>query len=91
MTEDAFWGLSLPLFVRLWERHKERERKADRRSGEVVAMVYNMGRDTKRDPKGWSWLNVYPEHKPPVRPQTEDEMLLAMTMLWRAGGEEQGA
>lgn len=46
-------------------------------------MLYNANRDSKKDPKGWNWLDVFPEWKPPVEPQTEDQMLEAM-MMWAA-------
>jgi hypothetical protein len=51
-------------------------------------MLYNLKRDRKRDPKGWNWLTVFPEHRPPAEPQTEDEMLAAMMMWARARPEE---
>lgn len=44
-------------------------------------MLYNLNRDTKKDPKGWDWLDVFPEHREPAVAQTEDQMFAAM-MMW---------
>jgi hypothetical protein len=57
-------------------------RREDQRAGEVVAMLYNINRDGKKDPKGMTWLDVFPENAAP-KPQTEEQMLDAM-MLWAA-------
>jgi hypothetical protein len=58
--------------------------REDRRAGEVVAMLYNINRDRKKDPKGWTWLTVFPEHQPPVKHQSEDEMFANMMQWARA-------
>lgn len=43
-------------------------------------MLYNINRDAKKDPKGKTWLDVFPEHKEAPREQTDEEMLMAMQM-----------
>lgn len=78
-----FWGLTLRQFTLIAERHKEHERRKDQRAGDVLAMLYNINRDAKKDPDGKTWLDFYPEHKPPKKPQTEEQMLEAMKM-WAA-------
>lgn len=70
-------------FGLLLDRHRERQRAEDRRAGVVAAMIYNAHRNTKKDPTGWTWLNVFPEHKPPRAVQTDDQMFEAM-LLWTA-------
>lgn len=54
----------------------------------MVAMLYNAHRDSKKDPKGINWLDVFPEHKPPMRPQTEEELFAVMQMWARATGSK---
>ncbi len=56
----AVWQLTLRQLDALAERHWAAERAADRRAGEIVAMLYNANRDSKKDPKGATWLDFYP-------------------------------
>lgn len=49
-------------------------------------MLYNLKRDAGRDPKGWTWLDVFPEHQP-NRVQSEGEMF-GNLMLWTAYSPE---
>ncbi len=82
MPGEAVWDLTMRQFVLLTDRWKDEQRRKDRRSGEVVAMLYNVNRDSKKDPDGKSWMDIYPEHAAAAkREQTEDEMLDAM-MMW---------
>lgn len=81
LSDEFFWSLTLDLFVRLVEAGREREKRADRRSGEIVAMLANVNRDAKKQPEPWTWLDIYPEWKPARREQTEEGMLAAM-MMW---------
>jgi len=54
----------------------------------VVAMIYNVNRDAKKDPEGWTWLDVFPEHRE-EREQTVDQMFDAMMMFARRRGAVQ--
>lgn len=65
-------------FDYLVERHKDRMKRADRRAGEIVAILYNLNRDPKEDPKGIDWTDVFAEWKEEPPEQTEDEMLETM-------------
>ncbi len=62
------------------ERYKEGLARADRRAGEVVAMLYNVNRDGQKDPKGSDWLDFFPEHRPKEW-QGQDAMFDAL-MMW---------
>lgn len=90
LSEDDAWGLTPRLIVMLTERKQElqqvSDQKADRRAGEVVAMLANVNRDSKKRPKPWTWLDVFPAWRPPPPPQTEDDMLAAMDMLAALAG-----
>ena len=72
--------MTLRLFLKLAERHRERTRREDRRAGEIIAILYNINRDSQKDPKGLDWQDVFPEWKE-EEPQSEDEMFEAM-QLW---------
>lgn len=75
-----FWQITPRMLSLLIEREREQRRRADRRAGEAVAILYNVNRDTKKDPDGKTWVDVFPEWKEePV--QTEDQMF-ASAMLW---------
>lgn len=65
-------------FSLLVERYRDRVKREDRRAGEVVAILYNINRDSKTDPKGLDWQDVFPEWKEVAREQTEEEMLEMM-------------
>lgn len=55
----------------------------DRRAGEIVAMLYNINRDVKKDPKGKTWLDIFPDPEAPKvapREQTGAEILESMRM-----------
>lgn len=52
-------------------------------------MLYNLERDTKKDPKGKTWLDVFPEHRDESREssnreQTDEEMLASLRVWARA-------
>lgn len=53
----------------------------DRRAGEIVAILWNVNRDSKKTPDPVTWLDVFPEHREAPREQTDEEMLMAMR-LW---------
>lgn len=81
LDSATVWTLTPRQFGFLSERHAMAVRMADRRAGEVVAMLYNANRDTKKDPEGATWLSFFPEHRAEPVAQTDEEMLAAMT-LW---------
>lgn len=66
-------------FFLLVDRRADENKRQDRRAGEVVALLYNVNRDTKKDPRGIDWLDVFPEWKEEAR-QTEERMLETMEM-----------
>lgn len=66
------------LLVKRYQRHRE---EADRRSGEIVAMLYNANRDSEKDPNGLEWRDFFPEWKPEPQEQTEEEMFQTMMLL----------
>lgn len=81
LKTKAFWGMTPRQFHLLLKRHEHRVRSEDRRSGEVVSILYNINRDAEKDPKGIGWRDVFPEWKEPTREQTEEEMFAAMLVL----------
>lgn len=78
LPSDVVWGLTLRQFDALKQRWRATERAADRRTGEILAMLYNINRDRKTDPRGATWLAFFPE---PEKIQSDDEMFSAM-MVW---------
>lgn len=84
-----FWSLTLTLFLRLVERHRAEERRADHRAGVLAAAMYNVQR-VKRTDHFFEWTEFFPEHTPPRPLQTDEEMLGAM-MLWAKRRPDPGA
>lgn len=41
-------------------------------------MLYNVKRDTTKDPAGITWENVFPDSAKEERVQTDEEMFMAM-------------
>lgn len=89
LADEEAWGLTPRWILLLHERWREREQAqrqaADRRAGEVAAMMANLKRDPKKAPKPWTWMDIFPEHLPPSKDQTEDEMLMAFEVWARVG------
>lgn len=71
------------LFSRLVERHNEKVKREDRRAGEIIAILYNINRDSEKDPHGIEWQDVFPEWKE-EREQSEEEMFAVMQALAEA-------
>jgi alpha-ketoglutarate-dependent taurine dioxygenase len=71
--------LTLRQFDGLAKRYQAKQRREDRRAGEVVAILHNIHRDAKTD--AITWLDVFPEHQEPKPEQTDEQMLEAM-MMW---------
>lgn len=67
------------------ERYKDNVKRADRRAGGVIAMLYNINRDVERDPGGLDWDDFFAEWKLELR-QTDDEMYDVMRS-WANTGE----
>lgn len=80
LSEAEFWQLTPRLFEELSDRWKAAQARADRRAGEVVAMLYNINRDRKADPRGKAWDDWFPQEDR-SEPQTDDQMFAAMKML----------
>lgn len=78
LQPDAFWALWPRRFALYCERYQARERRADRRAGEVVAMLYNINRDQDKDPTGARWDDFFPQ----VEPEQSDEQMLDAMMTW---------
>lgn len=68
------------LFSRLAERYREGVRREDRRAGEIIAILYNINRDSEKDPHGMDWQDVFPEWKT-EHEQTEEEMFEMMQLF----------
>lgn len=85
LTDAESWGLSPRLLFQLLGRHAELERarqtREDYRSGTLAALYANAHRDTKAKPEPFRWDDFFPQHRPPVKPQTDEELLQAME-LW---------
>lgn len=80
LQPEAVWGLTLKQLGVLRERYMGQVRAEDRRAGEIVAMIYNVNRDQKKDPKGATWEDIFPE-RADAEQQTDEQMYAAM-MLW---------
>jgi hypothetical protein len=65
----------------LGERHRDRVKREDRRAGEIIAILYNINRDSEKDPKGIDWQDVFLEWKEEPKEQTEEEMLALMQLF----------
>lgn len=66
------------------ERYRERNKREDRRAGEIVALLYNVNRDSEKMPDGIEWTDIFPEWKEEQTEgegQTEEEMLNVMFAL----------
>jgi hypothetical protein len=66
------------------ERYNRQEKRNDRRIGELIALIYNQSRDTKKDPEGIDWQDVFPEWKETKdepKEQTDEEMFQVMMAL----------
>lgn len=74
-----FWSLTLALFLRLLERHRAAERRADHRAGTVAATMANTTRTAETD-KLWGWRDFFPEGPEAEEEQDEEEMLTVMSM-----------
>lgn len=71
--------MTLGLFWRLLDRANLERRAADRRSGEIAAMIFNAYR--KEGVEGWDWTNVFPEWREERREMTDEEMFQNM-LAW---------
>lgn len=69
-------------FSLLVERYTERVKREDRRAGGIIAMLYNINRDSEKDPDGLEWWDFYTEWKEETE-QTEEQQLHVMR-LWAA-------
>jgi hypothetical protein len=81
--------MTLKQFVMRAERHRESVKRADRRAGGVIAMLYNLNRDPEKDRDGIDWQDVFTEWKEKLPEQTEDELYEAM-LLWAKSTEGLG-
>lgn len=83
LADAALWGLTLRQFALLCDRHRMQERRADRRAGELLAMLYNINRDRTKDPSGADWLDFFPEWDE-AAVQSDEQMYEAMLLWTRA-------
>ena len=65
----------------LTERYREGLKREDRRAGGIIAMLYNINRDSEKDPQGQEWFDFFTEWKEVPVEQTEDEMFQAMMLF----------
>lgn len=68
--------MTLRRFMLLVDRFKERNKREDRRAGEVAAMAFNLKAKEPID-----WTDVFPEWAEGQHGQTEEQMLQTM-MAW---------
>lgn len=47
-------------------------------------MLYNVNRDTKKDPKGRDWDDFFPEPRARAPVMSDDQMFIAMQMWAKA-------
>lgn len=100
LTDERFWHLTPKLFSSLLKRHREAQRMANRRAGEVAAAIYSVNRDVRRNPKGFTWLDIFPEDRiEPERPDPTNPWALLQARFAKLeadrkrddGEEEEGA
>lgn len=84
-----FWAMTPRQFNYLVERYRERLRREDRRAGEIIAILFNINRDSKAMPDGIEWQDVFPEWKEKPKHQTEEQML-ATLKLWAIATNRMG-
>ena len=72
------------MFGKMVERFRERNKREDRRAGEIVALLFNTNRDTEKMPEGLTWQDVFPEWKEEQEEQTDEQMLATMMLLFSA-------
>lgn len=65
----------------LVERHREMQKRADRRAGGVIAALYNVHTRTEETDPIRDWWDFFPEWKEEPEEQTEEEMLAVMQMF----------
>lgn len=74
----------------LLERKKEVDKTnrmfADRRSGVIAATFANAWRDTKKQKDPYTWVDFFPDHKPPQKVQSDEEIAFALK-LWARRSE----
>lgn len=68
-------------FDYLMDRYELQIKRDDHRAGQIVAWVYNTGRNVEEDPEGKEWWDFFPVWQPEPEEQTEDEMFQAMLMF----------
>lgn len=81
MSDAEFRGTTPRRFHRLVGRWKDDQMRRDRRSGEVVAMLYNVHRDTaKTSPV--TWLDVFPHHRMDAPAMSDDDTAFRAFQAW---------
>lgn len=69
------------MFSLLVERSRDQMKRADRRAGGIMAALYNLNaRASETDPIH-DWWDFFSEWKPPMKEQTEEEMLATMLLF----------
>lgn len=87
LTNEQFWDSTHRQTAYLTDRYNERRKQEDRRAGGIIAMLYNINRDSTKDPEGLDWDDFFTEWKPPQPEQTEEEMFNTMMLLAKATQE----
>ncbi len=83
LTDGWFWGMTLRRFSLLVERLKKSQKREDRRSGEVVAMLLNV--NGAGDGRAVEWTDVFPEWKEQMN---DIERLAEAVKLWASSTED---
>lgn len=87
LADEVFWGLDLRLFRCLAERKADIEYRTDLRFGEVVAIIANVNRDTKKRPKGYRAADFFPDPRQAVQ-MIDKGRVRAQHRALRAGLED---
>lgn len=85
LSDEVFWSLTLDLFLRLMDRHRDAERMQNYRIGTLAATMANFSFSPPK--KALGWQAFFPDPKPA---QTEDEMLAAFDMWARLSTGQEG-
>lgn len=77
LADEFFWNLTPVLFEMLVEQYRNREHRANLRSGLIAAELRNANR-TKTTDKLWVASDFFEERQSQKEEQTDEEMLMAM-------------
>ncbi len=80
LPDAAFWELTLRHFLLLYDVHQSRERRMDRRFGEIAAIVANVNRSEGAEP--FTWDDFFPRGN--EEEEQDEEGLAESFRLWKS-------